>query len=100
MLDAVDRLSGYSARASELNILCKNNIEMCTFNLEPGVFSMRKARSPWETSVGVEAGLWCDPATAGPGKTDLLWDRAASAQNRSRSHRLSLCAENFTRLGD
>lgn len=48
----------------------------------------------------VEAGLCCDPATAGPGKTDLLWDRAASAQNRSWSHRLSLCAENFTRLGD
>lgn len=99
MLEAVDCLNGLillcKSLASELNILYKNNIKMCTFTLEPGVFSVTKARDSGETSVGSWGwALAWSCATLCCMKTDLLQDRAVSAQKRSRSHTdFHLCQE-------
>lgn len=95
MLEAVDCLNGLillcKSLASELNILYKNNIKMCAFTLEPGVFSVTKARGfggdqCWELRLGFGMVL-CYSVL----HEDLLQD---SAQKRSRSHTdFDLCQE-------
>lgn len=92
VLEAVDCLNGLillcKNLASELNILYTNNIKMCTFTLEPGVFSVTGqgfvGDHCWELRLGFAVVLYYSVFV----KTDLLQDRALSAQKRSRSHRL------------